>query len=59
MINHRFPFALLFVAALLMSQSFSAMAQSTATYDDITGKKDKPPRPKPPIGPRDGGGGDE
>ncbi len=52
--NRHFPIAL-FVAGMLMSQSLYAMAQSAPNYDDIAGKKDSPPRPKPTPGPRDGG----
>ena len=52
MINRRFPFAL-FVAALLITQSFCALAASATTYDDVAaGKKDDPPKPKPTRGPR-------
>ncbi len=58
---HRFPFALL-VAVVLLAHSAGAMAASVpapsaATRDDVAGKKDDTPlpKPKPTRGPRDGG----
>lgn len=54
MLFHRFPFVLL-VAALFLVHSLSAMAASAPRYDDVAGKKDSPPRPKPKPGPREPG----
>ena len=51
MLPRHFP-AVLFVAALLLSQAVIAPA---APHEDVSDKKDGPPRPKPKPGPREGG----
>jgi len=52
--SRRFPLALAIAFALLLPTAH-AFADDAAVPDDIAGKKDDPPRPKPKPGPRDGG----
>jgi len=52
------PSALVVAFALLLPTAYS-LADDAPVPDDIAGKKDDPPRPKPPRGPRGNGDDDQ